>query len=488
MTALTWRFDNSYARLPDAFYTRLGPTPVRAPRLVIFNHGLAATLGLAPADATPDADTLAALFAGNALPEGATPLAQAYAGHQFGHFTMLGDGRAIVLGEHLAPDGRRVDIQFKGSGRTPYSRMGDGRAALGPMLREYVISEALHALGIPSTRSLAVVATGEPVYREDALPGAVLTRVAASHLRVGTVQYAAARRDTAGLAALVRYAIERHDPDLSEASPDAQALALLGRVAARQADLVVDWMRVGFVHGVMNTDNMTLSGESIDYGPCAFMDAYDPATAFSSIDHGRRYAFGNQPAVAQWNLARLAEALLPLIHTDADQAVTRAEEAIGAFRDLYETRWTAMMRRKLGLPDAAPEDGSLIDDLLAWMQETGADYTNTFRTLTNAGTLPGAAGSHPDDRARAWLDRWRARRGEADAATVAAMRRANPAYIPRNHIVEDALAAATQRDDLAPLHALLAVLAAPHEPRPGLEAYTAPDPAGPGRYRTFCGT
>ncbi len=498
MTALNWRFDNSYSRLPPAFFSRLDPTPVRAPRMVVFNHALAEALGLDHTGA--DGDSLAALFAGNTLPDGAAPLAQAYAGHQFGAFTMLGDGRAVVLGEHLTPDGRRVDVQFKGSGQTPYSRMGDGRAALGPMLREYIISEALHALGIPTTRALAVVGTGEPVFREDVLPGAVLTRVASSHLRVGTFEYAAARRDSEALRALLEYAIARHDPDLCEA--ELPALGLLGRVAERQADLIVDWMRVGFIHGVMNTDNMTISGETIDYGPCAFMDAYDPATAFSSIDHRGRYAFGNQPPIAQWNLARLAEALLPLIDADTERAIARAEEVILAFPDLYGRRWRAMMRRKLGLIESLQGDDALIDDLLAWMHQAGADYTNTFRSLTEgvSGEAVEAGGGQlggPFQTAggQNWLDRWRARLAlepRSGAGARAVMEAANPVVIPRNHKVEAALAAATldggQAADLEPLHALLRVLARPYEAGDGLADYAAPDPAGPGRYRTFCGT
>jgi uncharacterized protein YdiU (UPF0061 family) len=483
MTALAWRFDNSYARLPEAFFSRSWPTPVRAPRLIVFNDALAVSLGLDAGGV--DEAALAALFSGNSLPEDAAPIAQAYAGHQFGHFTMLGDGRAIVLGEHVAPDGRRVDIQFKGSGPTPYSRRGDGRAALGPMLREYVISEAMHALGIPTTRSLAVATTGEPVYREEVLPGAVLTRVAASHLRVGTFQYAAARRDIAGLRALVDYAIDRHDPHLKGAG--APALALLEAVISRQADLIVEWMRVGFIHGVMNTDNMTISGETIDYGPCAFMDAYDPSTAFSSIDEGRRYAFANQPPMAQWNLARLAEALLPLIDADQDRAVALAEERILGFGEMFRARWAAMMRRKLGLFGEEAEDATLTGELLGWMQKHGADYTNTFRALS-AGEVP-ADGLHAEPAFRDWHARWQARLArnvKPPRSARCLMRASNPAYIPRNHRVEAALEAATASGDLAPFHRLLDVLAAPCEERDGLEDYTRPNPAT--CYRTFCGT
>ncbi|WP_372089890.1 YdiU family protein [Tistrella mobilis] len=488
MTALTWRFDNSYARLPGAFYTRQGPTPVEAPVMVMFNHGLADALGLVPPGGIDDrSPELAALFAGNRLPDGAEPLAQAYAGHQFGGFTMLGDGRAIVLGEHLTPDGHRVDIQFKGSGPTPYSRMGDGRAALGPMLREYLISEAMHGLGIPTTRSLAVVATGEPVYREEVLAGAILTRVAASHLRVGTFQYAAARHDVAGLKALLDYAIARHDPDA--ALDRVPALALLDHVIRRQAALIVDWMRVGFVHGVMNTDNMTISGETIDYGPCAFIDAHDPAMVFSSIDRGGRYAYGNQPAIAQWNLARLAGALLPLIDDDQEAAVAVAQERIQGFEALYTTAWQAMMRRKLGLVSEQPGDAALIGDLVAWMVDRGADHTLTFRHLTT-GTLP-EGGVWADEGFRSWHARWCSRRAADDAPEAeqqAAMAAANPVYIPRNHQVEMALAAVTEEGNLTPFRRLLEVVSRPYEARDGLDAYEAPPPVGSGRYRTFCGT
>ena len=477
MAQLDWRFDNSYARLPEAFYARLGPTPVKAPKLIVFNHALAKELSLKPGEATDEA--LAALFAGNVLPDNATPLAQAYAGHQFGGFTMLGDGRAIVLGEHLTPRGERVDIQLKGSGPTPFSRMGDGRAALGPMLREYVISEAMHALGIPTSRSLAVVATGEAVHRERFLPGAVLTRVAASHLRVGTFQYVAARRDMEGLRTLVDYAIDRHYPQLK--GSETPALALLWAVMERQADLIVNWMRVGFIHGVMNTDNMTISGETIDYGPCAFMDAYDPATTFSSIDQGRRYAFGNQPGIARWNLTRLAEALLSLIYPETYKGVALAEEKLEAFGELYVARWTAMMRRKLGLSGEDAGDAALIKDLLSWMETHRADYTNTFRLLT---TDRDGGEIYADEAFRNWRERWRTRRGDLEAARPI-MEAVNPAYIPRNHQVEAALAAGGH-GDIAPFNALLDVLAKPYTERPGLAAYTEPNPEE--SYRTFCGT
>jgi uncharacterized protein YdiU (UPF0061 family) len=480
MNSINWRFDNTYARLPATFYSRLDPVPVRQARTVILNHRLAERLGL---DLSLEA---APVLAGSVVPEGAEPLAQAYAGHQFGNFTMLGDGRAILLGEHIAPDGVRFDIQLKGSGPTPFSRRGDGRAALGPMLREYIISEAMHALRIATTRSLAVVATGEPVYREDVLPGAVLTRVASSHLRVGTFQYAAAMGDIEGLKALTSYALDRHYPQLSNS--ENQALALLEAVIERQAGLVVEWMRVGFIHGVMNTDNMTISGETIDYGPCAFLESYDPGTAYSSIDVQKRYAFANQPKIAQWNLARFAEALLPLIDADETKAVEIANAKIGHFGTLYLAGYMAMMRRKLGLAGDEAADGKLIDDLLGWMQKHRADYTNTFRHLADA-DMPAEA--HEDADFQRWHERWQERmrlQPGAAAAASAMMRTANPAYIPRNQKVEEVLLAATEDGDTEPLHALLSVLAEPYSVRPQLEGYRQPMPAVQGPYRTYCGT
>jgi serine/tyrosine/threonine adenylyltransferase len=476
-----WRLEHSYARLPDLFYVRSTPTPVREPRLVILNRPLATALGL-------DADALegpegAAVLAGNLLPDGSQPLAQAYAGHQFGHFTGLGDGRAILLGEQITSAGDRVDIQLKGSGKTRFSRRGDGRAALGPMLREYIVSEAMHALGIPTTRSLAVVTTGEPVYRETVLEGAVLTRVAASHIRVGTMEWAAAHRDEEAMRALAHYTSERHYPGLG-VGPDMYA-ALFDAIVERQARLIARWQLVGFVHGVMNTDNMALSGETLDYGPCAFMDAFDPATVFSSIDSQGRYAYGNQPPIAQWNLARLAEAMLPLIHPDADEAVKRAEATLRRFADCYERHWLAGMRAKLGLFTEEATDRALADDLLDWMRHTSADFTNTFRLLLTA--PPDQQGDPAFD---AWLGRWQARRAlqpHSSAETADLMRRHNPAVIPRNHKVEEALESATAGHDLAPLLALLDVLAAPFDHGRDLGGYDAPA-AIRAPYRTFCGT
>jgi uncharacterized protein YdiU (UPF0061 family) len=479
-----WRLEHTYTELPELFYSRVAPTPVREPALVAFNRPLAATLGL-------DADALeneagAAIFAGNALPEGAEPIAQAYAGHQFGGFTTLGDGRAILLGEQITPAGTRVDIQLKGSGRTRFSRRGDGRAALGPMLREYIVSEAMQALGIPTTRSLAVVTTGEPVYRESALEGAVLTRVAASHIRVGTMEWAAAHRDVDALRALADYTIRRHYPELVEA-PERYA-ALFDAVVARQARLVAQWQLVGFIHGVMNTDNMALSGETIDYGPCAFMDAYDPATVFSSIDHGGRYAYRNQPAIAQWNLARLAEAMLPLLHPETEPAVEHANAALQRFAQLFEADWLAGMRGKLGLFTAEPEDRSLADDLLSWMHRRSADFTNTFRSLSTSGTVVIPDGV--DSTFAAWQQRWqtrRARQPQSDVESLALLRKNNPTVIPRNHKVEEALEAATARHDLSPMRGLMAVLAAPFDYGRDVTGYDEPG-ASPLPYRTFCGT
>ncbi|MBM7334917.1 MAG: protein adenylyltransferase SelO [Alcanivorax sp.] len=480
-----FRFDNRYARLPDALFARTDPQPVAAPRLLLWNRTLAGELGLDRA--ALDGDAGAALFGGNALPDGAEPLAQAYAGHQFGNPTMLGDGRAVLLGEQITPDGRRRDIQLKGAGRTPFSRGGDGRAALGPMLREYLISEAMHALGIPTTRSLAVVANGEPVFRDGPEPGAVLTRVAASHLRVGTFQYAAARRDPDLLRTLFEYTLERHYAPLKDA--DNPALALLEAVMERHIDLVVAWMRVGFIHGVLNTDNVTLSGETIDYGPCAFMDVYHPDTVFSSIDQRGRYAYGNQPVITQWNLARLAETLVPLIDDDPKAAVARAEALLGEFGDRYEQRWRAMMADKLGLLGEEEGDRALVDDLLDWMRRERVDYTNTFRGLIGRALPDGEA--FYQDAFLDWHRRWRDRLGrnpESDSQAEARMRAANPALIPRNHQVEAALNAAEHDDDLAPTRALLEALANPYQDRALDDPYTRPPTEEERVLRTFCGT
>src|SRR5687767_758840 len=446
-----WRLEHTYTQLPEIFFADARPTPVREPRLVVFNRPLAATLGL-DADAldTPDG---AAIFAGNALPGGgldARPIAQAYAGHQFGHFTALGDGRAILLGEQITPAGDRFDIQLKGPGPTPYSRRGDGRAALGPMLREYILSEAMHALGIPTTRSLAVATTGEPVFRERVLEGAVLTRVAASHIRVGTMQWAAAHKDVDALRALADYTRARHYSSLPpEGGSHTSPIQLFEAIVERQAKLIAQWQLVGFIHGVMNTDNMALSGETIDYGPCAFMDPYEPGTVFSSIDTGGRYAYGNQPPIAQWNLARLAEAMLPLFDSDVDRAIERATAVLDRFPGLFEQHWLAGMRAKLGLFNEAPEDKALAGDLLAWMERRSADFTNTFAALT---TGRFDAQTTADAEFRTWQARLEARRQQQAQSRVEAehlMRRHNPAFIPRNHLVEEALVAATAEGDLS---------------------------------------
>ena len=515
---LNFRFDNSYARDLPGLYTAWKPAVAPAPSLLYLNRELAGELGL---DASAlDGPAGAALFAGNAVPEGAEPLAQAYAGHQFGGFSpQLGDGRALLLGELIDRQGRRRDIAFKGSGRTPYSRGGDGRAAVGPMLREVLIGEAMHALGIPTTRALAVAGTGELVRREAAFPGAVLTRVAASHLRVGTFQYFASRGELDKLLRLADYSIARHDPVL--AGTPGRLKALLRAVAERQAALIAQWMNVGFIHGVMNTDNMTISGETIDYGPCAFMEAYDPATVFSSIDHGGRYAYGNQPSIARWNLARLAEALLPLmVHpsdaaataataatADADteaavqQAVAQVTAVIDEFPQLYAAALLQGQRAKLGLLQAADDagDAALAGDWLALLHEHGVDFTLAWRRLADA-----AAGDANPLRAlfaeaatvNPWLARWQARCAQDDAdlgnaglARATRMRLVNPWIIPRNHRVEEALAAASEHDDLVPFRDLLAALQRPYDEDTSLARYAEPAPAQvTAQYQTFCGT
>jgi len=473
------------------------------PRLLALNEPLAAELGLDPAWLR-SADGIRFLV-GALVPTGATPVAQAYSGHQFGGFSpRLGDGRALLLGELVDPDGRRRDLHLKGSGRTPFARGGDGLAAVGPMLREYLVSEAMHALAIPTTRSLAVVATGHPVRRESLLPGAVLARVASSHLRVGSFQYAQVTGDTALLRRLADHAIRRHHP--AAAAADHPYVALLDAVVAAQASLVARWMLVGFVHGVMNTDNMTISGETIDYGPCAFLDAFDPATVYSSIDTGGRYAYANQPVVAEWDLARLAEALLPLFDADHERAVALAVDSLGAFHRLYSDAWSTGMRGKLGLSgggsgsvdgvvggvgdavDNAVDDavaGPLVEELLALLQRDRVDHTSFFRGLGRAarGDVAGVRGQFLDRAAfDDWLQRWRALDPDGDA-----MDEVNPVYIPRNHLVEEALTAATE-GDLSPFERLVDAVTRPYDERPGLERYAAAAPADFGAYRTFCGT
>lgn len=475
-------FDNSYARDLAGFYVAQAPATPPDPKLLQFNLGLANDLGL---DAQV-ADEAASLFSGAALPGGAAPIAQVYAGHQFGGFSpQLGDGRALLLGEVIDRAGARRDIALKGSGWTPFSRGGDGKAAVGPVLREYLIGEAMHALGIPTSRALAAVATGEVVYREAALPGAVLTRVAASHIRVGTFQFFAARGDWEKVRQLADYAIARHYPQVAGAANP--YLAFFDEVCRAQAKLIAQWMGVGFVHGVMNTDNMTISGETIDYGPCAFMEAYAPGTVFSSIDQNGRYAYANQPLILGWNLARLAETLLPLIDADEDRAVAIATERLQGIAGLYRTEWTQVMRAKLGLLGEADGDADLADGLLAAMEGQSADWTLVFRRLS--GALEGYDGQLAplfDDAAalQAWLPRWRARLAP-DAAAI--MNRVNPIVIPRNHLVEAALDAGTN-GDLVPFEALLAAVSDPFHSLPGQDIYALPAPAGFGPYRTFCGT
>ncbi|MGR9047358.1 protein adenylyltransferase SelO [Halobacillus faecis] len=475
-----WNLQQSYTELPDSFYTKTTPSEVERPELVLYNEALAEKLGL---NTEPDP----AIFGGNGIPKGAEPIAQAYAGHQFGQFTMLGDGRAVLLGEQVTPGDERFDIQLKGSGRTPFSRRGDGRATLGPMLREYIISEAMHELGIPTNRSLAVVTTGEYVQREDLLPGAVLTRVASSHLRIGTFQYAAGLQDHAQLKALADYAIQRHDPDLLHV--ENPYLIFFKRVIERQASLIAQWQLVGFIHGVMNTDNMTISGETIDYGPCAFMDTYNPKTVFSSIDRQGRYAYMNQPPIGAWNLARFAETLLPLFHENQETAVELAQEAHANYEKLYHTYWLNGMRAKLGMMTEEAQDQPLIEDLLEMMEKNEADYTNTFRALTLG--RPNETELYGKPAFTNWYKQWKARleRQESREADVhALMKKSNPSVIPRNHRVEEALEAAVEEGDFSGVKQLLSVLADPYAYSEDQEAYAElPEPSDQ-PYRTFCGT
>ena len=483
MKNIGFKFENTYAKLPEILATKLVPVPVKKPKLIIFNNRLAKDLGLDVNSVSED--DLTNLFSGNKLPSGSEPLAQAYCGHQFGHFVMLGDGRAIVLGEHLTPSGNRIDIQFKGSGRTPYSRSGDGRAALGPMLREYIISEAMHGLNIPTTRSLAVVATGEMVQREVALQGAVLTRVASSHLRVGTFQYLAARQDIKSLKELVSYTIKRHYPEFINSKN--QALELLRIVIKKQAYLIAEWMRVSFIHGVMNTDNMTISGETIDYGPCAFMDYYDPKTVFSSIDLHGRYAFGNQPNIAEWNLARFAEAILPLFDLDNKKAVSIAEQEINNFKDIFKNNFTKMMKGKLGLISNEIEDDKLMKDLFQLMFKNEADYTNTFVYLMN-GSVPQEK-LIKDKNFIEWKNKWNSRlsRNQDIIKAKELMTKNNPIIIPRNHLIESALSKAEQ-GNLDEFNKLILALKDPYKDNGQYTGLKNPAPQSEKKYQTFCGT
>lgn len=480
-----WNLDNSYARLPEPYFVRQKPTPVSSPQLVIFNEGLANSLGLH--SKALESDEGVAILAGNDIPNEADPLSQAYAGHQFGFFTMLGDGRAVLLGEQITPSGERFDIQYKGSGRTPFSRGGDGRATLGPMLREYLISEAMHGLGIPTSRSLAVVKTGEMVIRETALPGAILTRVSSSHLRVGTFEYARQWSSKEAFQELIDYTIERHYPEIKDDSNP--FLSLFHQIIDRQAALIAKWQLVGFIHGVMNTDNMTLSGETIDYGPCAFMDRYDPDTVFSSIDTGGRYAYGNQPAIGQWNLSRFAGTLLSFFDDDEDKAIQLAKEGLLKYTTLYDNYWLAGMRAKLGLYHEEEEDKELINQLLSLMKKYEADFTNTFRDITQ-GTLTGSV-LYESEGFKQWYPEWQKRlerQSTSQSEVEQLMRKSNPSMIPRNHRVEEALEAAVNDGDYSVMKRLLRLLKDPY-------AYTSeqstlntlPEPSA-SPYQTYCGT
>ena len=477
-----WHFDNSYSKLSKTFKEDIKPTPVHEPELVILNEELAKNLNLNFSGI--DKKKLAEIFSGNSLPDGTNSIAQAYAGHQFGHFTMLGDGRAVLLGEHIDNKNQRFDIQFKGSGRTSFSRGGDGRAALGPMLREYIISEAINALNIPTTRSLAVVKTGEKVVRENLLNGAILTRVASSHIRVGTFQYIAATQNLEDLNTLVDYTIDRHYPEIK--SSKNKALDLLSLVMERQCQLVINWMRVGFIHGVMNTDNMAISGETIDYGPCAFMDQYDPKTVFSSIDKFGRYAFSNQPPITKWNLARFAECLIPLIDKDEDTAIKIATELIDNFQNIYEEKWLNMMRDKLGLFGEDKNDLTLINKLLDWMKNNNADYTNTFCHLMGV-EIDNEV--YKNDDFKNWTNEWekRLKLNNSSDKYLELMKKTNPIVIPRNQKVEDALADA-DKGNLETMNKLLKVLTNPYSDQENIIEFQKPAPIGNEKYQTFCGT
>ena len=477
-----WHFDNTYSKLSNTFKEEVKPTPVHNPELVVLNDQLAKDLNLDFSKI--EKKDLSQIFSGNTLPKGSTTIAQAYAGHQFGHFTMLGDGRAVLLGEHLVNNTTRFDIQFKGSGRTSFSRSGDGRAVLGPMLREYIISEAIHALKIPTTRSLAVVKTGEKVVRENLLPGAILTRVASSHIRVGTFQYIAAKQNIDDLNTLVDYTINRHYPEIQ--SSKNKALDLLNLVMERQCKLVVNWMRVGFIHGVMNTDNMAISGETIDYGPCAFMDHYNPKTVFSSIDQLGRYSFSNQPPITKWNLSRFAECLIPLIDKSEDKAIQLATEIIDNFQNIYEEKWLNMMRDKLGLFGKSKDDKKLIDDLLTWMEKNKADYTNTFCYLMNIKIANNSL--YNDKDFINWSNEWQNRISINDNSkekSLELMKETNPVIIPRNHKVEEALKAANE-DNLEVMNKMLSKFDNPYNEQKDIEDYQLPSLDD--NYQTFCGT
>ena len=478
-----WCFDNTYYRLSDIFKEDIKPIPVKKPELVLLNKTLAENLNLNFSNL--DNQELSELFSGNSLPKGSNSIAQAYAGHQFGYLTMLGDGRAVLIGEHLSKDSKRYDIQFKGSGKTAFSRNGDGRAALGPMLREYVISEAMNGLGIPTTRSLAVVKTGEDVIRETSLPGAILTRIASSHIRVGTFQYIAARQKKDEIEVLLNYVIDRHYPDIKNSKN--KATELLSFVLEKQINLVVNWMRVGFIHGVMNTDNMSISGETIDYGPCAFMDTYDPKTVFSSIDQMGRYAYFNQPVITKWNLSRFAECLIPLIDKNQENAIKLATEIINSFEKKYEEKWLNMMRDKLGLFGMDEKDKFLILDLLTWMHQKKIDYTNTFCHLMNENIKEDK--DYEDEDFKNWKKRWNERlktNNNTPEKSLKLMRSANPIVIPRNHKVEEVLEAA-EKNNFKPITRLVEILKDPYSQKKNIIDYQIPSNSNK-KYQTFCGT
>ena len=478
---MSWNWNNSYLTVNQQLYSKVVPSHVETPQILLYNSRLADALGL---PINLDEFTVAAL-AGNVVLQGSEPIAQGYAGHQFGHFNILGDGRAILLGEHITPSGNRFDIQLKGAGRTPYSRNGDGLATTSAMLREYLISEAMYGLGIPTTRSLAVIGTGEEVYREFVSEGAVLTRIAASHIRVGTFQYAAKYLPKEELRAFCAYVIERHYPEVAE--EENAPLAFLRKVQDKQIDLIVDWMRVGFIHGVMNTDNMSIPGETIDYGPCAFMNAYDPATVFSSIDRNSRYAYGNQPTIAQWNIACLASALIPIIHDDPEEAVKLCQKVINEFPEVYEKRWAKMMCSKLGILEEQEGDVGLIKDLLSWMENNKADYTNTFLQLTKTKEELLAIYAQADF--QSWFVRWEERVSEYKREEVLLLlEKFNPKFIPRNHLVEEALHQAANLNDYTLFNRLLNVLESPYEEHKGCDDFQEPPSDGDGDYRTYCGT
>ncbi len=479
-----FQFDHSYSRLSSKLYTKVSPVPVEAPKLVIFNQNLANEMGINYSKI--DSQTRLKIFSGNQLPLNALPLAQAYAGHQFGHFTVLGDGRVILLGEHLTLNKKRYDIQLKGSGKTPYSRRGDGRAALKPMLREYLMSEAMFGLGIPTTRGLAVTTTGEDIYRETPLPGAILTRVASSHIRIGTFEYIALKQNKDLLKSFLSYTIKRHFPECIKV--ENQAFEFLKAVSQKQINLIVNWMRVGFIHGVMNTDNVSICAETIDYGPCAFMDHYDPMTVFSSIDYHGRYSFGNQPKIAQWNLDRLAKVLLPLIDFNQQKAMEMAKDVIEKFSVTYENQWFSMMKQKLGLLGDDNGDSILIKDLLEWMFKVKADYTNVFQALKEKSLTN--TKFDEDDRFRIWYQAWQkriCRDKNSMEDSFSLMHKVNPEIIPRNHKVEEVLNAA-ENFDLKPFHKFLKVLQNPYEEKSQFKDYQKPRSLEEESYRTFCGT